>query len=121
MAKALRALVPAALAGSLLLIGSTSANATPTSHPTTTQDGQHSATGRHYCGYHHGVGPLRLGDQGSAVRQLQCLLKEQGYYTGPIHGYFDEATEKALKAFQRDHGLKADGIVGPNTWKKLRS
>lgn len=121
MAKALRALVPAALAGSLLLIGSTSANATPASHPTTTQDGQHSATGRHYCGYHHGSGSVRLGDRNNIVREIQCLLEGWGYYNGPIDGHFDKDTLKALLAFQGDHAGGADGVLGPRTWRALRS
>ncbi|MFT2016917.1 peptidoglycan-binding domain-containing protein [Streptomyces sp. 796.1] len=38
----------------------------------------------------------------------------------PIDGYFDEDTRNALLAFQGAHAGGADGIVGPNTWKKLR-
>lgn len=34
-------------------------------------------------------------------------------------GLFGKATEAAVKAYQKKHGLKADGIVGVNTWKKI--
>ena len=34
-------------------------------------------------------------------------------------GIFGAGTESALKAFQRDHGLNADGICGPLTWDAL--
>jgi peptidoglycan hydrolase-like protein with peptidoglycan-binding domain len=34
-------------------------------------------------------------------------------------GTFDAATEAAVRAFQRDQGLLADGIVGPKTWAAL--
>ncbi|MEF1341821.1 L,D-transpeptidase family protein, partial [Vibrio rotiferianus] len=33
-------------------------------------------------------------------------------YSGP---QFDEELEMAIKAFQKIHGLKQDGIIGPNT------
>lgn len=29
--------------------------------------------------------------------------------------------ERAVRLFQRDHGLKADGVVGPATWKKIKA
>ena len=32
---------------------------------------------------------------------------------------FGKDTEKAVKAFQKKKGLKADGIIGPKTWIKL--
>ncbi len=38
---------------------------------------------------------------------------------GVASGKFGGGTEKAVKAFQEENGLKADGIVGPNTQAKL--
>ena len=38
---------------------------------------------------------------------------------GVVPGKFSGGTEKAVKAFQEENGLKADGIVGPNTLAKL--
>jgi len=40
----------------------------------------------------------------------------------PSEGYstfFNEDLEKAVRAFQRDHGLKADGVIGPRTDKTI--
>lgn len=34
-------------------------------------------------------------------------------------GIFGAMTENAVKRFKKEHGLDADGIVGPNTWKVL--
>ena len=62
---------------------------------------------------------MRLGFQGEAVRTVQKKLKELGYYNGSIDGDFGEATDKALKAFQKANGLEADGKVGEQTLKKL--
>ena len=36
-----------------------------------------------------------------------------------VSGDFGKETLAALKAFQAAHGLKADGICGPKTWKKI--
>ena len=49
---------------------------------------------------------------------LQSLLKCHGYNV-LICGVFAESLERKVKEFQQDNGLKADGIVGPKTWKKL--
>ena len=51
---------------------------------------------------------------------VQKALKEAGYYTGQIDGKVGQQTIKAIREFQRDHGLKTDGIVGQNTWKELK-
>ena len=54
-----------------------------------------------------------------AVREVQKRLKELGYYKGSADGDFGPATEKAVIAFQKDHGLTADGKVGEKTLSKL--
>ena len=62
---------------------------------------------------------LRKGSRGAAVKTLQTALQNQGFYTGKIDGIFGSGTVKAVKAFQRKNGLKADGIAGPQTQTKL--
>ena len=64
---------------------------------------------------------LRLGMSGSYVERLQQDLSEKGYKLGPngIDGNFDENTEKAVKAFQKDNNLTVDGIVGAETGRKV--
>lgn len=66
---------------------------------------------------------LRRGNYGELVKQLQTKLKSLGYDLGVcgIDGDFGQATEKAVKAFQKDHGLTADGVVGQKTWAALES
>jgi len=62
---------------------------------------------------------LRLGDRGSQVRQLQEKLSSLGYLKGHSDGIFGNNTRNAVIAFQRDHKLSADGIVGTMTLKAL--
>jgi len=66
---------------------------------------------------------LRRGNKGEDVKTLQKLLVEKGYSVGScgIDGDFGQATQKAVKAFQKDHGLTADGVVGEKTWALLKS
>lgn len=52
------------------------------------------------------------------VRKLQALLNKKGYRVD-ADGLFGRGTENAVKDYQRFHGLVADGIVGPATWKLL--
>lgn len=64
---------------------------------------------------------LRKGDKGAAVQQMQTRLISLGYDCGSYgaDGDFGSQTEKAVKTFQEDHGLTADGICGPKTWSAL--
>lgn len=62
--------------------------------------------------------PMRFGDEGPEILALQEMLQKAGYEVEP-DGDFGSATEKAVKAFQTDRGLSADGIVGQMTYKAL--
>ncbi len=62
---------------------------------------------------------LRRGAKGSDVRELQDMLQGLGFYTKAIDGIYGKGTVTAVKAFQREAGLKADGIAGPKTLAKL--
>ncbi|RXZ02167.1 C40 family peptidase [Fictibacillus sp. S7] len=73
------------------------------------------------------IGKAALGDQTlkygmshSDVKQLQQKLKSKGYYTYSKNTtYFGTYTRDAVKRLQKAKGLKADGIVGKNTFKAL--
>lgn len=54
-----------------------------------------------------------------AVTQLQKELQAWGYDPNGIDGSFGPGCEKAVKKFQQNNGLTADGSVGPATKKKL--
>lgn len=63
---------------------------------------------------------LGRGSSGDGVRDLQQCLTALGYPLD-IDGRFGPGTEKAVMAFQRDHGLPADGIAGPKTRAAISS
>ncbi len=57
---------------------------------------------------------------GEDVYWLQMKLKELGYYQGALAtGTYLDGTVKAVKAFQKDHGLSADGVAGIQTLNVL--
>ena len=64
---------------------------------------------------------LRMGDSGSAVKDLQTKLKKLGYYDGTVDSTFGSGTYAAVRAFQKKYNLTADGVVGSETLKKLDS
>lgn len=65
--------------------------------------------------------PIRPGDRGPAVEDIQRRLRALGYDLGRggIDGYFAGATASAVEAFQRGAGLHEDGTVGEHTWSAL--
>ncbi|EEG75440.1 N-acetylmuramoyl-L-alanine amidase [[Clostridium] hylemonae] len=64
---------------------------------------------------------LSPGASGGITKLLQEKLISLGYSCGSsgADGILGQDTQRAVKAYQKDHGLAADGIVGPATWKKL--
>ena len=62
---------------------------------------------------------LQKGSKGEAVTAMQKRLKQLGYFEGEASGTFDDATKKAVVAFQKANKLTADGVVGEKTLKKM--
>lgn len=56
---------------------------------------------------------VRVAHRGPAVRLVQRLV-----HIG-VDGVYGPQTARAVKRFQRAHGMTADGIVGPATWAAL--
>ncbi|MDQ0257008.1 N-acetyl-anhydromuramyl-L-alanine amidase AmpD [Evansella vedderi] len=65
---------------------------------------------------------LRRGDHGEQVRRLQNALMQAGVNLPQFgaDGIFGQETERAVRRFQREHGLTIDGIAGPETYQRLR-
>ena len=69
----------------------------------------------------------RRGDDGPAVAEVRAKLRLVGLLTDDdtepartvVTATFDEATDRAVRAFQQQRGLPVDGIVGPATYQAL--
>lgn len=64
-------------------------------------------------------GTLRSGMRGDEVRQMQEALISLGYLGGTPDGVFGTHTENAVRKFQRQNSLKADGLAGAKTLEKI--
>lgn len=60
---------------------------------------------------------LYSGSSGEGVKWVQWALRHKGYSIGSagIDGVYGRGTRDAVERFQRDSGLSADGVVGPDT------
>lgn len=61
----------------------------------------------------------QYGSRGQEVRQIQTKLKSLGLYNGSVDGIYGTGTQKAVRQFQKNCGLTADGIAGPKTLQYL--
>ncbi|SDS86537.1 peptidoglycan-binding domain-containing protein [Microlunatus soli] len=61
---------------------------------------------------------VQAGEKNDRVMGIQLLLRAHGYSLA-ADGSFGPGTKSTVQAFQKKSGLAADGVVGPNTWKKL--
>lgn len=57
-------------------------------------------------------------EQTGLTKSVQYLLRARGYKVG-VDGSFGAQTDAAVRRFQKARGLKADGIVGSATWRRL--
>src|ERR1700710_1439371 len=64
----------------------------------------------------HQFGAPMYGDD---VATLQSKLQELGFYTALVDGYFGLQTHNSLMSYQREYGMAADGICGPETLRSL--
>ncbi|MCH4167335.1 MAG: 3D domain-containing protein [Megasphaera sp.] len=60
-----------------------------------------------------------MGMSGSVVQSVQYMLEDTGYLSDGADGVFGDGTATAVKRFQADHGLDADGVVGSQTMAAL--
>lgn len=56
-----------------------------------------------------------------ATGVLQQVLTAAGLDPGAVDGRYSPATRRAVRTFQRNNSLAADGLVGPRTWTSLQA
>jgi hypothetical protein len=64
-----------------------------------------------YGSYGYGAGYGGYGASASLVVQVQRRLATAGYYSGPVDGLIGSGTRRAIRAFERSHGLPVDGAI----------
>ncbi|MGO2037020.1 MAG: peptidoglycan-binding protein [Brevibacterium sp.] len=72
--------------------------------------GVESSSKKNHSGFH-------AGDR-AGIRKLQQKLKDRGWSIG-VDGRYGPSTQKIVRQFQKEKGLKVDGVVGVKTWKKI--
>ena len=92
----------------------------------------HSSASSHYSStttstprvYSLGERTIRQGANGNDVKELYDLLVDKKFMkqptTTPVTHTYDSAMVNAIKTFQREAKLQADGIAGPNTINALK-
>jgi len=75
---------------------------------------------RHTTKTHHGHHAIATTSK-TVVRIAQEHLSNLGYYAGKIDGVMGPQTRLAIKHFQQDHALKADGVLGTKTNTALQA
>lgn len=63
---------------------------------------------------------LGRGSKGPEVTELQKKLVQLGYAVGKADGKFGSKTEAAIRRFQKEHGLRVDGLAGTQTIKEVK-
>ncbi len=81
-------------------------------------------SGYYYCNGHvahaHHDGYCPYGNAStSTVKKAQRKLNQCGYSCGTVDGIIGNKTYKAIKKFQRNNGLKVDGVLGAKTLRAL--
>ncbi|NLM20666.1 MAG: spore cortex-lytic enzyme [Peptococcaceae bacterium] len=63
---------------------------------------------------------LSPGSKGAEVKELQKKLLQIGYQVGKVDGVYGKSTTEAVKRFQKNRGLKVDGMAGEKTIAELK-
>jgi hypothetical protein len=64
---------------------------------------------------------MNVGSQDAQVTALQRRLTADGFYSGPITGFYGSLTQAAVEKFQSAHGITVKGYVGPSTRAALNA
>lgn len=89
--------------------------ATPTPRPTSSASPASTAEPTAVAG----PALMRQGASGNEVRDLQARLKQIGWFSGPVTGYYGDLTAEAVRGFQSKRGLPVTGAVDRTTLERL--
>ena len=64
---------------------------------------------------------MQRGSTGDGVRDLQARLKQIGWFSGPVTGYYGEVTTEGVRGFQAKRGLPVTGAVDRTTLDRLQA
>ena len=62
---------------------------------------------------------IKKGTSGTFIYLVEFVLSAKGFYFGAMDAEFGSGLDAAVRSFQKERGLTADGVVGPNTWYAL--
>ena len=72
----------------------------------------------HHCGFLPASG-RDYTTSATTIRIIERKLMAMGYSSAVSDGVYGKADKKAVKKFQEDYGLTADGVVGPLTAQRI--
>lgn len=61
----------------------------------------------------------QYGFYGEQVEAVQRVLRNRGHFEGDITGYFGPVTERAVRRFQQEEGLRVNGIADSRTLQAM--
>ena len=64
---------------------------------------------------------IKRGYSGEDVINIQMRLRDLGYFNYKVTGYYGTYTKQAVKDFQKENNITADGIIGAETLEILYS
>jgi N-acetylmuramoyl-L-alanine amidase len=65
---------------------------------------------------------IRRGENGPAVAEIRARLAHLGLISDVVEtdpDHFDDDLDRAVRAFQQERGITVDGVVGPQTFRRL--
>jgi peptidoglycan hydrolase-like protein with peptidoglycan-binding domain len=65
--------------------------------------------------------PVRRGNSGAQVANIQRCLRQLGYFKGSATGFYGSVTQNAVTRFERANSLTADGVVDATTYSRLQA
>jgi hypothetical protein len=72
-----------------------------------------------YGPFEKGLKTLKPGDRGSAIFEVQRIMKDKGYYPGYLDGIYGDGMKKYVIKFRKDNNLTISHDIDYELYKKL--